>query len=49
MVAGKRDCLKVSVVQIDGLRDFELLTRVFLVIKCRYVSAGIAIGPFIMS
>ena len=43
MVAGKKECLKVSVVQMGSLSDFELLIRVFLELKCRCVSAGIAI------
>ena len=42
IVAGKKECLKVSVVQMGSLSDFELLIRVFLVLKCRCVSAGIA-------
>ena len=40
--------LKVSVVQIGSLSDFELLICVFLVLKCRCVSAGIATRPFII-
>ena len=48
MVAGKKECLKVHVVQIGSLSDFELLIRVFLVLKCRCVSAGIATRPFII-
>ena len=40
MVAGKKECLKVFVVQMGSLSDFELLIRVFLVLKCRCVSAG---------
>ena len=40
MVAGKKECLKVSIVQMGSLSDFELLIRVFLVLKCRCVSAG---------
>ena len=32
MVAGKKECLKVSVVQMGSLSDFELLIRVFLVL-----------------
>ena len=48
MVAGKKECLKVSVVQMGSLSDFELLIRVFLVLKCRCVSAGIATRPFII-
>ena len=47
MVAGKKECLKVSVVQMGSLSDFELLIRVFLVSKL-YVSAGIATRPFII-
>ena len=31
IVAGKKECLKVSVVQMGSLSDFELLIRVFLV------------------
>ena len=46
MVARKKECLNVPVVQIGGLSDFELLIRVFLVLKCRCVSAGIATRPF---
>ena len=38
----------MSVVQMGSLSDFELLIRVFLVLKCRCVSAGIATRPFIM-
>ena len=48
IVAGKKECLKVSVVQMGSLSDFELLIRVFLVLKCRCVSAGIATRPFII-
>ena len=48
IVAGKKECLKVSVVQMGCLSDFELLIRVFLVLKCRCVSAGIATRPFII-
>ena len=48
MVAGKKECLKVSVVQMGSLSDFELLIRVFLVLKCRCVSADIATMPFII-
>ena len=47
-VAGKKECLKVSVVQMGSLSDFELLICVFLVLKCRCVSAGIATRPFII-
>ena len=47
MVAGKRECLKVSVVEIGSLSDFELLMSVFLVLKCRCESASIATRPFI--
>ena len=36
MVAGNKECLKVSVVQMGSLSDFELLIRVFLVLRCRY-------------
>ena len=46
MVAWKKECLKVSAVQMSSLSDFELLIRVFLVLKCRCVSAGIATRPF---
>ena len=31
IVAGKKECLKVSVVQMGSLSDFELLICVFLV------------------
>ena len=48
MVAGKIECLKVSVVQMDSLSDLELLSHVFLVLKCRCVSAIIATRPFII-
>ena len=48
IVAGKKECLKVSVVQMGSLSDFELLIHVFLVLKCRCVSAGMAIRPFII-
>ena len=48
MVAGKKECLKMSVVQMSSLSDFELLIRVFLVLKCRCASAGIATRPFII-
>ena len=47
MVAGEKECLKVSVVQIDSLSDLELLIHVFLVSKCMCVSAGIATRPCI--
>ena len=33
---------------MDSLSDFELLIRVFLVLICRCVSAGIATGKFII-
>ena len=48
MVAGKNECLKVSVVQMGSLSDFELLICVILVLKYRCVSAGIATRPFII-
>ena len=48
MVAGKKECLKVSVVQMGSLSDFQLLIPVFLILKCRCVSAGIATRPFII-
>ena len=38
----------MSVVQMGSLSDFELLIRVFLVLKCKCVSAGIATRPFII-
>ena len=47
MVAGKKECLKVSVVQMGRLSDFVLLIRVFLVLKCRCVS-WIATRQFII-
>ena len=48
MVAGKKECLKESVVQMGSLSDFELLIRVFLALTCRCVSVGIATRPFII-
>ena len=48
MAAGKYKCSKVSVVQMDSLSDFELLIRVFLVLRCRFLSADIAPRPFII-
>ena len=48
MVAGKKECLKVSLVQMGSLSDFELLIRVFLELKCRCVSASLATRPFII-
>ena len=48
MVAGEKECFKVSVVQMGSLSDFELLICVFLVLKCRCVSAGIATRQFII-
>ena len=48
MIAGKK-CLNVSVVQIGRLSDFELLIRVFLVLKCRCeTAAAIATRPLII-
>ena len=44
----KKECLNVSVVQMDSLCDFELLVCVLLVLICRCVSAGIATRPFII-
>ena len=38
MVAGKKECLKVSVVQMGSLSYFESLICVFLVLKRRCVS-----------
>ena len=38
----------MSVVQMGSLSDFELLNRVFLVLNCRCVLAGIATRPFII-
>ena len=35
----------MSVVQMGSLSDFELLIHVFLVLKCRCVTAGIATRP----
>ena len=37
MLAGRKVCLKVSVVQMGSLSDFELLIRVFLLLRCRCV------------
>ena len=48
MVSGKKECLKVSVVQMGSLGNLELLIHVFLVLECRCVSAGIATRPFII-
>ena len=48
MVAGKKECLKVSVVQMGSLSDFVSLIHVILVLKCRCESAGIATRPFII-
>ena len=48
MVAGKKECVKVSVVQMGSLSDFELLIRVFLVLRYRCVSTGIATRRFII-
>ena len=42
----KKECLRVSVVQMGSLSDFQLLIRVFPVLRCRCVSAGIATRPF---
>ena len=44
----KKECLKVSVVQMGSLSDLELLICMFPVLKCRCVSAGIATRPFII-
>ena len=38
----------MSVVQMGSVSDFELLIRVFLVLKCRCLSEGIATMPFII-
>ena len=38
----------MSVVQIGSLSDFRLLIRVFLVLRCRCESAGMATRPFII-
>ena len=38
----------MSAVQMGSLSDFELLIRVFLVLRCRCESAGIATRPFII-
>ena len=40
--------VRTNVVQICSLSDFELLIHVFLVLRCRCVSAGIATRPFII-
>ena len=48
MVAEKKESLKVSVVQMGSLSDFELPICVFLVLRCWCVSAGIATRPFII-
>ena len=48
MVAGKKECLKVSVVQMGSLSDFELLIRVLLVLRFRCASAGMATRTFII-
>ena len=48
MVAGKKECLKVSVVQMGSLSVLELLICVFLVLRCRCVSAGIDTRSFII-
>ena len=37
MVAGKKECLKVSVVQMGSWSDIQLLIPVFLVLKRRCV------------
>ena len=47
MFAGKKECFKVSVVQIGSLSDLELLICVFLILRCRRVSAGIATRPLL--
>ena len=49
MVAGKKECLKVSVVQMGRISDFELLIHVFLVLKSRCESAGIVTRQFIIA
>ena len=49
MVAGKKVCSKVSVVQISSLSELEILIRVFLLLICRCVSAAIATRQFIIS
>ena len=38
MVAEKKEHLKVSVVQMGSLSDFELIICVFLALKCRCVN-----------
>ena len=48
MVAGKKECFKVSVVQMGSLSHIELLIRVFLGLKCRCAAAGIVTSPFII-
>ena len=48
MVAGNKECLIVSVLQMGSLSDFDLLINLFLVLKCNCESAGIAIRPFII-
>ena len=47
-MVGKKEFLKVSGVQMGSLSDFELLIRVFHVLRCRCVPAGIAARPFII-
>ena len=48
MLTGEQEYLRMSVIQMGSLSDFELLICVFLVLKCRCDSAGIATSPFIV-
>ena len=48
LMVGKKEFLKVFGVQMGSLSDFELLIRVFHVLRCRCVPAGIAARPFII-
>ena len=48
MVAGKKEYLKVSVVQMGCSGDFELLIHGSLLLRYRCVSADMANRPFII-